>query len=284
MFKMDLFVYLCRKNTWYMKNVVLIGLFCLVVILLLLCLYYYNRWKVLWNLEEPRPIYAVHHHNDDTLRVVMIGDSWIEMHTEQHLDSILQNQISEQTSRPVLLKAKGKGGMRSRGVYDLMFKNEGYGTKPLIVSGADYCVISAGINDASANLGTRQYCHYMKLIIKHLLANEIRPVIIEAPDVNIWKLFGQRPFKNIAIDSIRSIMTGCGMYHYAEYREALRKSLNDDLLKDSVVYVRMYDWNGEGTVMDKKLFLDDQIHLNRKGYEMLDSCIASAIAEDLRIK
>ncbi len=265
-----------------MKNVVLIVLLCLVVVMLLLCFYYYNRWKVIWELEEPRPVYSVHHHDDDTLRIVMIGDSWIEMHTEQHLDTILQDQICKLTSRPVLVKAKGKGGMRSRGIYDLMFKSDGYGTKPLIVSGADYCVISAGINDASANLGTRQYCHYMKLIISHLLENEIRPIIIEAPDVNIWKLFGQRPFKNIAIDSLRSFMTGCRMYHYAEYREALRKTLDDDHLTGSVVYVSMYGQNGNGTEMDKNLFLDDQIHLNRKGYELLDSCIASAITADLK--
>ena len=267
-----------------MKNVVLIGFLCLVVVMLLLCLYYYNRWKVLWELEEPRPIYAVHHQDDDTLRVVMIGDSWIEMHTEQHLDMILREQISKLTLRPVQVKAKGKGGMRSRGIYDLMFKSRGYGTKPLIVSGADYCVISAGINDASANLGTRQYCHYMRLIIDFLLENEIRPVIIEAPDVNIWKLFGQRSLKNIAIDSLRSIMSGCGMYHYAEYREALRKSLKDGHLYDSVVFVSMYGLDANGTTMDKSLFLDDQIHLNRKGYELLDSCIASAIAGDLHNK
>lgn len=268
----------------YMKNVVLIGFLCLVVVMLLLCLYYYNRWKVLWELEKPRPVYAIHHYSDDTLRVVMIGDSWIEMHSNHGLDSLLEKQLCELTSRPVKVSSKGKGGMRSRGIYDLMFKSKGYGTKPVIVSGADYCVISAGINDASANLGTRQYCHYMRLIIDFLLENEIRPVIIEAPDVNIWKLFAQRPLKNIAIDSLRSIMTGCGMYHYAEYREALRKSLKDGQLKDSVVFVSMYGWDGNGTAMDESLFLDDQIHLNRKGYELLDSCIASAIASDIHNK
>lgn len=264
-----------------MKNVMMIVFLCLVVVMLL-CLFYYNRWKTLWELEKPRPIYFVHHHHDDTLRVVMIGDSWIEMHTELFFDTILQSKISQLISRPVKVISKGKSGIRSRGVYNLMFKCEGYGTKPLITSGADYCIISAGINDASANLGTRQYCHYMKLIINFLLANGIRPVIIEAPDVNIWKLFGQRPFKNLAIDSIRSVMTGCSMYHYAEYRETLREMLKANQLMNSVLLVSLYDRNNKGSLMDKRLFLDDQIHLNRKGYELLDSRIASTIAEDLR--
>lgn len=264
-----------------MKKAMLIGLLCLTV-MILLYLYYYNRWKVLWEVEEPRPVYSVHHHDDDTLRIVMIGDSWIEMHGELKLDTLLEWRLRQLIFRPVKVISKGKGHKRSRGIYDLMHKTEGYGTKPLITSGADYCIISAGINDASANLGTHQFCYYMKLMILLLHANGIRPVIIEAPDVNIWKLFGERSYKSILIDSVRSVMTGCRMYHYAEYREALKEMLISDQLMDSVVYVSMNGWNGEGTAMNLDLFLDDQLHLNRKGYEMLDSCIASAIASDLR--
>ena len=262
--------------------IVLIVVMPCIMILLLVSLYYYHRWKVLWELEEPRPLYSVFHSDTDTLRVIMIGDSWAEIHSELQMDSLLQKQLCHFTSRPVNVVSKGKGGMRSRGIYDLMHKTSDYGTKPLIESGADYCIISAGINDASANLGTRQFCYYMKLMIQLLLANGIRPVIIEAPDVNIWKLFGKRPYKSILVDYIRSLMTGCGMYHYAEYREALKDMLISDQLMDSVVYVSMNGWNGEGTAMDLDLFLDDQLHLNRKGYEMLDSCIASAIVSDLR--
>lgn len=252
-----------------------------IMILLLVSLYYYHRWKVLWELEEPRPIYSVSHNDTDTLRVVMIGDSWAEIHSELQMDSILQQYLFQLTFRPVEVISKGKGGMTSRGIYDLMFKTDGYGTKPLIDLGVDYCIISAGINDASANLGTHQYCYYMKLIIQLLLANGIRPVIIEAPDVNIWKLFGKRPYKSILVDYARCIMTGSRMYHYAEYRDALKKMLISNQLMGSVVYVSMNGWNGEGTDLNLDLFLDDQLHLNRKGYELLDSCVASAIALDL---
>ena len=74
---MKIKLYLCR-NYRLMRKVLIIGLSC-VSIFLLTFFYYYNRWKVLWDLEDPKPIYAVEHHNDDTLRVVMIGDSWINI-------------------------------------------------------------------------------------------------------------------------------------------------------------------------------------------------------------
>ena len=264
-----------------MKRIIFCGIFCLVVTLIIYC-YLFIRWKPLWELEAPRLVYPIQHHDDDTLRVIMIGDSWIEMHTNMQMDTLLQRQISKMTSRNIKLKSKGKGGKRSRGIYDLMFKKDQYGTKPLIVSGADYCVVSAGINDASANLGTHQFCYYMKLIISFLVSNGIRPIIIETPDVNIWKLFGERPCKSIVMDYFRSLMTGCSIYHYSEYREALHNMLISTQLMDSVIYVNMYGWNGEGTDMNVNLFLDDEIHLNQKGYALLDSCIASAIAADLR--
>ena len=50
---------------------------------------------------------------------------------------------------------------------------------------------------------------------------------------------------------------------------------------DKVVYVSMKNWNDVSPDIDPNLFMSDQIHLNRRGYEKLDSCIAIAIAKDL---
>lgn len=257
-------------------------MFSFFAVILLAFAYYYNRWKVLWELEDPRPIYTVLHHNDDTLRVIMIGDSWIEMYSELNQNTMLQRMLGELTSVPVKVISKGKGHKRSRGIYDLMYKTEGYGTKTMIASGADYCIISAGFNDAGANLGTHQYCHYMRLIIKLLLVNGICPVFFEAPDVNIWKLYCERPFMFTIKDFIRSLMTGCRMYNYAEYREALYDMLLGEQLMDSVVYIDVNSWNRMGYKMNERLFLDDQIHLNVDGYNKLDSCLAVFIAADVQ--
>lgn len=262
-----------------MSKFLIIGLLYFVAVMMIY-LFYYNRWKVLWELEEARPIYPVWHYGDDTIRLILIGDSWIEMHTDLQMDSLLQRQIEQIVSKPVMVSSKGKGGKRSRGIYDLMFNSEAIGLKTLIEGGADYCIISAGINDASANLGVKQFCHYMRLIIDFLLANDIRPVIIEVPDVNIGKVFWRRPIRNLVIDYMRSLMTNCRIYHYAEYREALKSMLVGNHLLEKVVYVYMDSWNTCSPQLDKHLFLDDQLHLNRDGYIQMDLAISSAIAND----
>ena len=272
-------MYFCTK-IMEMKKIIGIVLICLFA-LLLLCQYYYNRWKPLWSLEEPREIYTINHYQDDTLRIVMIGDSWVGMRTDS-LNNLFQSILSAKTGRPVIVKTKGKGGEKSRSIYQLLFEEGGFGTKPLLLSGADYCIIFAGINDAAANLGIKQYNYYMKLILVFLLANNVHPILTEIPDVNIWNVYSEKPIKDLVSDYLRSLMTGCGMYHFSDYRKALQSMLKDSRLIDSVLYVPMRGWNGDNSDMNKHLFLDDQIHLNQGGYIKMDSCIIEAICKDLK--
>ena len=244
-------------------------------------LYYYYRWKPLWSYEEPRTFYSITHHQDDTLRIVMIGDSWVGMRTDT-LNKMFQKRLSAVSGRPVILKSKGKGGEKSRGIYQLMFEEDSLSTKPLLESGADYCVVFAGINDAAANLGKKQYIYHMRLTIDLLLKNDVRPILIEIPNVNIWNVYGEKPIRDLVVDYVRSLMTRCEMYHFPEYREALRLMLEDSQLLDSVIFVPMNGWNGKNSDLDLQLFLDDQIHLNQQGYMKLDSCIINAIMRDLQ--
>ncbi len=247
--------------------------------------YYQYRWRHLWVFENERKPYPVMCHEDDTIRVAMIGDSWAEMHSSNKMDSILQLKISHLTGQPVIMSSKGKGGEKSRGIYQLLFhENDKNSTKDIIAFGINYCVISAGINDAAANLGPLLYCYHVRLIIKFLLFNKIRPVLIEVPDVNIWKVHGRKPLKDLASDYLRSAMAHCKMYQMEEYRDSLHAMLVNENLMDSVIYIHANEWNGSGTNINKQLFLDDQVHLNKKGYELLDSCIANAIAADLKSK
>lgn len=247
--------------------------------------YYQYRWRSLWVVENERKPYPVMCHEDDTIRVAIIGDSWAEMHCSNKMDCSFSMKLNTLTGFPVKMISKGKGGEKSKGVYQLLFdENDKYGMKTIIASGVDYCIVSAGINDAAANLGPRLYCHHMRLILRFLLFNHIRPVVIEVPDVNIWKAHGDKPFKDLASDYLRSIMSHCKMYQIKEYRESFHSMLENENLMDSVIYIRLKDWNGFDTTINKQLFLDDQIHLNKKGYELLDSCFANAIAADLKSK
>lgn len=220
--------------------------------------------------------------NDDTLRIVMIGDSWAGIHSELHMDSFLCSELKKSFSRPIMVVSKGKGGEKSMGIYRKLFQNTGSGTKPLFIEGADYCIVLAGINDAAANLGTKQFCAHYKMILNFLLAMDIRPVIIEIPDVDIWHIYGGKPWKDLMADFIKSTMTGCRMYRFHEYREALKIMLLEEHLMKQVVYIPMECWNEESGRINQNLFMTDRIHLNRRGYEKLDVCIAKAILYDLQ--
>lgn len=259
--------------------------FIIIGCLLLFCLaygFYYVRWSDLWSVCQKEPNYKTKKCNDDTLRVVMIGDSWSKLHSELHMDSYLCSELRKGVSRPIKVASKGKGGEKSRGIYHYMFQNTGSGTKPLFIAEPDYCIVMAGINDAAANWGTKQFCAHYKMILNFLLSKDIRPVIIEIPDVDIWHIYGDKSWKDLLADFVKSTMTGCRMYHFNEYREALKVMLFEEHLMEQVVYVPMASWNEEGECIDQNLFMADRIHLNRQGYEKLDACIANAIICDLQ--
>ena len=253
-------------------------------VILLIVLYgtLYYRWRHLWALEEIHQPYQVQSHYDDTLRVVMIGDSWAGMHQLAGLDSILQSQLTFLTASPVIAKSCGKGGEKTRGIYCLMFENGPDGTRQILSDGPDYCIVLAGINDAAANRGVRQYLYHYRLIIDFLLTHHIRPVVVEIPDVNISALYSEKPIMDLMGDYLKSKMAGCDMYSYQKYREALLSMLVKGNMMKEVVFVPMKDWNGEGKAINERLFLDDQIHLNHRGYELLDSCIATKIADNYK--
>ena len=86
--------------------------------------YYYIRWKHLWEMERPIPMYRVEKSIDDTIRVLLVGDSWAAMHS--NMDSFLCSKIKAKVSAPVVVSSKGKEGEISRGIYRLLFDNNTY--------------------------------------------------------------------------------------------------------------------------------------------------------------
>lgn len=258
-----------------------VAIFILLLTFFFVSFYFYYRWKPLWSFEKPREIYSIIHHQDDTLRVVMIGDSWVGMRSDT-INRIFEDRLSAFSGRPVKLKTRGKGGEKSRGIYCLMYEDEGPGTKPLLLDGADYCVVIAGINDAAANLGTKQYVYHMKLVLNQLLANDIRPVLVEIPDVNIWNVYSGKPVKDLILDYTKSVMTGCQMYSYSEYRKELFSMVLNDHMLNQIIYVPMNCWNGDDCKLNSSLFMEDMIHLNHYGYERLDDCVVVEISKDLK--
>ena len=238
---------------------------------------------------EPQEQYPVSQYDNDTLLVVMIGDSWAGIHSEMKLDTMAQRLLSDMTGYNVRFVSKGKGGAKSKDIYKYMFKSavgnsdeeQGYCTQELIEQHPDYCIVIAGINDAAANLGSEYYCQNYRLIIEWLLACDIRPVIVEIPDVNLKKLYAKKPLFDMTADRIRSLIAHCKMYDVCEYREALSLMMSSwKEIEGRVLYLSIDKWNKNG-YRDNQLYLDDEIHLNRRGYQKLDSTLVKMIAHDV---
>ncbi len=262
------------NNTFKKILYLFVAFFFLILLGYLLC---YYRWYPIWQPVAQRKSYSVQQNQDDTLRIVMIGDSWTGLHHKWGHDSLLAIMVQDRVSCPVTMEARGKGGAKSSEIYEMMFRESGLNpelcTQPLIETSPDYVIVTAGINDASANLGTEYYCINYGLIVSHLLACGIRPVIVEMPDVDIKGLYGDKPLKDKLVDRLRSLMTGVSLYDVKPYRESLRQYLQDNHMLDSVVYVDLSHWKPD--------YITDGIHLSNSGYHQLDSCLSVFIVADL---
>ena len=69
--------------------VVLIVVIFFIFMIASLYVYYYCRWKHLWAMDVSISSYEIKSRTDDTLKVVMIGDSWAGMHQENGMDIYL---------------------------------------------------------------------------------------------------------------------------------------------------------------------------------------------------
>lgn len=248
------------------------------------------RWKDILSPATYMVPYAVNSNYDDTLRVIMIGDSWAGLHKELECEDTLADMISHIVHKPVTVKTNGRGGAKSKDVYFLMFKetaskvdtDPNYCTQPLIQNGADYCIISIGANDASANLGTNYLCTNCDLVIKHLIYVGITPVLIEVPQRNDMSQYSGKPWNHYLVDRIRAFMTGSDMYIYDKYRLALYNHLVENGLMDSIIYIKKDDWNIDGYKDQRNLYMQDGMHLNKRGYWFLDSCLADRISRHFK--
>ncbi|MBR1547835.1 MAG: SGNH/GDSL hydrolase family protein [Prevotella sp.] len=224
---------------------------------------------------------------DDSLVVVMIGDSWAAMHHEAGLDSLMEKRLRQATDREVKFVAKGKGGAKSRRVYEFMFSDglmpydTAYCTQSLIASRPDYCIIMAGINDAAANVGTSCYLRNYRLIIEHLLNFGIKPVVVQMPNVDLNRLYVDKPLRDRIADKMRAAIAGCEVYDVWQYSKALYDSLQSRE-EERWMFVTTHEWNPEGVANGRNMYTDDGIHLNHRGYDVLDSCLAVRVAADVK--
>ena len=219
--------------------------------------------------------------SDDTLRVIMIGDSWAAYHHDN--DTILASLLQEDLHRPVRVVSSGMVGAKTKAIYELMFDSiSPLGIQNLINKKPEYCIISAGINDAVAKMGTNNYCYHYCLIIHHLLSSCIKPVVLDMPDVDYKSVYKRESIIANARHRISSWCTKVPMWSFEDYRKELDIEISLKGLRNRIIYIPSTEWNPKGFEDPRNLYLEDHIHLNKKGYSLLDACIASYISQDYK--
>lgn len=215
----------------------------------------------------------------DTITVIFIGDSWASYHTQydQHLKTCIETIIN----KPTKVISKGIVGAKTKTIYFKMHDSSSSGSKVLLDMSPDYAIISAGINDAVAKMGTENYCHHYNLIIKDLLSAGIKPVIIDMPQVDYRAVYQRESIIAKIRHRISSWYTGAPLWTFDDYRLALRSLIRQDEIKKHLIYIPASEWNSEGYTDSRMLYKEDHVHLNEKGHLLLDSCITSYIYHDM---
>lgn len=215
----------------------------------------------------------------DTITVIFIGDSWASYHSQydQHLKTCIETRIN----KPTKVISKGTVGAKTKTIYKDMHTYLPSGTKKLIELQPDYAIVSAGINDAVAKMGTDNYCHHYNLIIKELLSAGIKPIIIDMPQVDYRAIYQRESMISKIRHHISSWITGAPLWTFENYRTALRSLLRQDVINKHLIYIPASEWNPEGYADSRILYKEDHVHLNEKGYLLLDSCITSYIYYDM---
>ena len=217
----------------------------------------------------------------DSLKVIFIGDSWASYHSQY--DQYLKSCLEKKVNKPTLVISRGTVGAKAKTIYANMHADSPSGTKELIGLSPDYAIISAGINDAVAKMGTKNYCHHYNLIINELLSAGIKPIILDMPQVDYMAIFHRESLADQIRHRISSWITDAPFGTFDNYRAALLSMIKQDSLETHVIYIPASDWNPEGYADSRILYREDHVHLNEKGYLLLDSCIASYIYEDYKI-
>lgn len=265
------------------SRVVVVGIIFIVVSVLITGVYYSLRWRPLLTPASPLDVYPILPHNDDTLRVIMLGDSWAMLQSWAIEDRVMADAISSQIKKPVKFVSRGYDGANSKDIYFSLFQEKCEESRNcwqvLLEDAPDYCIIIVGINDAIELYGPSYYCNNYGLIVRHLFKCGICPVIVEIPDVNLGLVRERMSIKERICGLYRSFLTSASMFDVSEYREKWFSCLMKNDMMNSVLYISREKWNILG-YMETSLYRKDMYHLNKLGYRRLDSCIVSELSND----
>lgn len=212
-----------------------------------------------------RAVYTCEQPQDDTLRIAMIGDSWVFLHYPYN--DTLKNLISQKTGRPVKVSAYGLCGKTSKEVYHSFFNDQTM--QALLKQGADYCFISVGINDTYKKIGADYYAQSTSYILRFLIQNNIKAILLEIPDYDIYYAYEHQSTEKKFLRQLSMLVTGSKLDCREDYRQALMRQMQETGIEKQIT-IFQFPYSME-------YYQPDRMHLNNKGYQLLDSCIASVL-------
>ena len=238
-----------------------------------ICVNIYKKFFSYYTPAKERPQYKTSQHYDDTIRIAYIGDSWAQGHNNHNC--LIEQKIEEVMRCPVRVSSYGIGSLTSKEIYHALFEVEGL--RHFMEKGYNYCVISAGINDSSKKLSKSYYKKSINCLIRFMLYNHIRPIIIEIPDYNIQRAFERQTTKKKLIRRVSMVVNGTKLDCKQQFRDALNELIKAKEYQNKVTVIRYKSWNNNYEKDLRELYIEDQMHLNDKGYAVLDSVIANEI-------
>ena len=252
-----------------MKHKLIILLIVFVTLCIILGIKLYSYYAP----AQLRPPYRTIQHYDDTIRIAYIGDSWAFGH--QFHQCKIKEYLENELHRPVIVSSFGIGGHTSKEIYYALFELDNL--KSFMEKGYNYCYLSAGINDTYKKMSTSYYQKSMDYIIQFLLFNHIHPIIQEIPDYNITKAYENQEAEKKLLRNISMLVNGTDLDCKQQFRDALDELIQEKGYQGKVSIVRYKSWNNRYKNDLKELYIKDQMHLNEKGYTVLDSVIAKKI-------
>lgn len=222
-----------------------------------------------------RSPYQTYQHHDDTIRIAYIGDSWAFGH--QFHQCKIKYLLEKDLNCPVTIGSYGIGGLTSKEIYHALFELDSL--NHFMEKGYDYCFISAGINDTYKKMSTSYYQKSIDCIIQFMLTNHIHPIILEIPDYNIQRAYENQKTDQKLLRQISMLINNTDLDCKQQFRDALEELIKAKGYKDKVTVIRYKSWNKSYEVDLKELYIEDQMHLNEKGYTTLDDFIYKEIRQ-----
>ena len=179
---------------------------------------------------------------------------------------------------PVKTESYGFGGLTSKKIYNALFELERF--KMFMKNGYHYCIVSAGINDTYKKMSKSYYKTSMNCIIRFLIDNRIFPIILEIPDYNIYQAYNnQKKYKKI-IQRFSMFVNSTEMDCKQQFRNALNEVIKEKRYGNMLSIIPFKSWNKDYNKDLETIYNIDQVHLNERGYQLLDSVIAKEIYKD----